>query len=293
MPVTLNLVSYSGGKDSGALALHLLEQDTPNLRLVFCDTKWEHPETYEYAHEFARRTGIPLVIVDSMGMEALILKKKRAPSAKARFCTEELKIKPFAAYVAQLQAEGFDTIVWVGERAEESPGRARKPCDEWSSTYNSFLVRGIRLWTIAQVLAIHAKFGIPMNPLYKKGMGRVGCAPCLPFASKAELRETAIRFPEVYDVKLADLEAKVGRTLFSPGRTPPRFCSNRVWREAEPGTVADDGEEVPGRPAGWVYLATVADVKRWALSRDVRKPGQMDLFPEPASACRSLYALCE
>lgn len=291
-PETLNLISYSGGKDSGALALHLLDEKVPNLVLVMCDTRWEHPTTMRYAFEFARRVGLRLVLLDSMGMEALILHKGRAPSAKARFCTEVLKREPFAAYVTRLQEQGFKTIVWVGERAEESDARAKKPCDEYDEGYDSLLVRGIHRWNIAQVLEIHKRYGVPLNPLYKQGMGRVGCAPCFPFVAKEELAETARRHPWVYD-RMERLEGKVGRMLFSPGKTPRRFCSGRVWVEAKPERVRKDGTIKKATPARWVYLANVRDVERWSLTAKRQVPGQVSLFPEPAAACKSRYGLCE
>ena len=283
-PEILNLISYSGGKDSGALALHLVDQGVPNLVLAMCDTNWEHPLTMRYAYEFARKVGLRLVLLDSEGMEAMALRKGRAPSATRRFCTDELKLKPFRKYVAGLQERGLDVVVWVGVRAEESPSRAKLPCDEWSKEYNALLARGILKWTIAEVLEIHARYGVPMNPLYKLGMGRVGCMPCV-MANKSELKAIAERFPEVYD-KVAALEAKVGRTFWPPNRTPSKFCSkfDDVEREAtdeRPAFV----ERVP--------LATAYDVKTWALTERGQAPGQIAMFPEEPAACQSKYALCE
>jgi 3'-phosphoadenosine 5'-phosphosulfate sulfotransferase (PAPS reductase)/FAD synthetase len=291
-PEILNLISYSGGKDSGAMALHLLERGERNLVLVMCDTHWEAEETERYAQEFAKRTGLRLVLLDSEGMVALCIRKKRAPSMKARFCTEELKRKPFAAYVARKQAEGFETVIWIGERADESAPRAKKPCDEWDSEYNALVVRPIQSWTIPDVLAIHAKNGIPLNPLYYQGMGRVGCMPCV-LEDKAGLAAIAERRPEAFD-KVGALEAILGRTFWAPGRTPPRFCSKRVWVEATPEKIRKkDGKVIAAKPARWVPLATAADVRTWALTAKKQAPGQLVMFPEPKKKCQSRWALCE
>lgn len=43
-----NVVSVSGGKDSGAQALVAIERETPNLHFVFADTGHEHAQTYDY-----------------------------------------------------------------------------------------------------------------------------------------------------------------------------------------------------------------------------------------------------
>lgn len=172
-----------------------------------------------YAQEFAKRTGLRLVLLDSEGMVALCVRKKRPPSPKARFCTEELKRKPFGAYVAAKQAEGFETVVFIGERADESLARSKKPCDEWDDDYNALISRAIQKWTVLDVIAIHAKFGIPLNPLYYEGMGRVGCMPCI-LEDKAGLAAIAERRPEAFE-KVSRLEALIGRTFWAPGKTPP------------------------------------------------------------------------
>lgn len=41
------VASISGGKDSAAMSLYLTELGIEHDR-VFCDTGWEHPETYDY-----------------------------------------------------------------------------------------------------------------------------------------------------------------------------------------------------------------------------------------------------
>lgn len=42
-----HILSLSGGKDSSALAIYL-KGKIPNMEYVFCDTRKELPETYEY-----------------------------------------------------------------------------------------------------------------------------------------------------------------------------------------------------------------------------------------------------
>ena len=43
-----NVVSLSGGKDSTAMLLILLERGEPVADVVFFDTGWEFPEMYEH-----------------------------------------------------------------------------------------------------------------------------------------------------------------------------------------------------------------------------------------------------
>lgn len=42
-------------------------------------------------------------------------------------------------------------------------------------------------WTVEDVINIHRRHGVPMNPLYHQGFDRVGCYPCI-FSRKDEIR---------------------------------------------------------------------------------------------------------
>ena len=44
----INWINVSGGKDSTALLLWTLEEELPNCRYVYADTKHEHPAVYDY-----------------------------------------------------------------------------------------------------------------------------------------------------------------------------------------------------------------------------------------------------
>ena len=49
----VGLVCFSGGKDSTAMLLRLLELDDPDMpvnRIVFADTGFEFPELIDYLH---------------------------------------------------------------------------------------------------------------------------------------------------------------------------------------------------------------------------------------------------
>lgn len=52
-----NVVSLSGGKDSTAMLLILLERGEDIADIVFFDTGWEHPEMYEHLEKLERFAG--------------------------------------------------------------------------------------------------------------------------------------------------------------------------------------------------------------------------------------------
>ena len=83
------LVSFSGGKDSQAWGVG------GNLIAVFCDTGWEHPDTYKHVNNVCLQMGVRLITLKSKyDFVSLAVHKKRFPSTNARFCTSELKMKP-------------------------------------------------------------------------------------------------------------------------------------------------------------------------------------------------------
>ncbi|TQK74949.1 phosphoadenosine phosphosulfate reductase family protein [Brevibacillus sp. AG162] len=156
-------------------------------------------------------TGIPFL--------DLCLWKGRFPSTKARFCTQFLKVEVIQEQVYEpLLLEGYDIVSWQGVRAEESRARANLPEHEDGEGFSVY--RPLIRWTVADVFAMHRRHNIEPNPLYKLGMGRVGCMPCIN-CNKAELFEIARRFPEEIArvaewEQLVKLASKRGAATFFP-----------------------------------------------------------------------------
>ena len=112
----------------------------------------------------------------------LCMLKGRFPGMKSRFCTDELKIKPMMAIKQPLLDAGVNVVEWIGERAEESPGRARKPVIQRIRHPNGatqILYRPIHALKRAEVFAGIADAGLRHNPLYDLGAKRVGCWLCI------------------------------------------------------------------------------------------------------------------
>ncbi|MGE7828924.1 phosphoadenosine phosphosulfate reductase family protein [Paenibacillus sp. NPDC093718] len=231
MSDTINVVSLSGGKDSTALWLYALERGV-NVLPVFADTGNEHKQTYEYLEYLEKQLGpIQRIKADfstqidrkrnwvntkwrEEGISEEVIQqalsvlhptgnpfldlcvwKGRFPSTKARFCTVELKVRPFFDQIyLPLLEEGKKIVSWQGVRAQESFARSQLP--EREDTPEGYeIYRPLIQWTVEDVFAMHDKYGIEPNPLYKLGMGRVGCMPCIN-VGKMELFEIARRFPE-------------------------------------------------------------------------------------------------
>lgn len=271
----IRVVQFSGGKDSTALVLWAIEQFGNDFVPMFSDTGWEHPFTLAYvAHINQQLLGGRLVTLTSEkfpdGMVQLVVKKKRVPSAMARFCTSELKTIPSIAFVKRLMMEANDeATVYQGVRADESAKRRHDGASFWSDDYDCQIERPLFSWTAAQVFAMHAKHSIEPNPLYKMGAGRVGCFPCIQ-VNHPELRRLTETMPEIWD-RMAELEAAAaaGRTFFPPNYIPSRFCTRR---DAKTG----------------VMIPTLDDVRKY-----VTNPNQPDFWDDEPRSCMSVYNQCE
>ena len=203
------ILSISGGKDSTAAALAAREAGVV-CRYVFADTGWEAQPTYDHVALLEHKLG---VVIHRVGVEggfkAQAVKKGILPHGKTAWCTRELKIKAIRAYHDEVsRATRCDTINVVGIRSDESEERSKIESEyEFSKEWGGYVWRPILRWTVEDVLAIHHRHGIPINPLYKLGFSRVGCAPCRN-ARKDEIRLWNEHFPERIDA-VRDVENAV------------------------------------------------------------------------------------
>lgn len=305
-----HLVNVSGGKDSTAVYLLAIESGRP-FRAVFADTGNEHEAVYEYVARLHERAGGPPVetvradftrqlaqhrayllrewpkqgIPDEFVRRAaelheptgnpfldLCISKSRFPSRMAQFCTEELKTIPITTQVVGPMLRAGPVLQWLGIRAAESRNRARQPRFNHHES-GSMVWRPIFRWSIGDVWAMHAKHGVPRNPLYDRGMSRVGCMPCINFR-KDELRLIDRLFPEhierieAWEAVLAQANKRRSATFFAALTDP---------------IDAD-------RPGTYAGIRTIVE---W--SRTTRGGRQLGMFfdEQAGGGCTSDLGLCE
>ncbi len=137
-----HIVPLSGGKDSTALAVYMLENhgDLP-LEFIFTDTGAELPETYQYIKRFETIFGVEVQKLTALDLPELKVRDKDGrrspfdvlldevysgflPSPMARWCTRMLKIKPFELFVGD--SECYSYIGIRGDENREGFGGAAK-----------------------------------------------------------------------------------------------------------------------------------------------------------------------
>ncbi len=185
---TRHILSLSGGKDSSALAIYMRDR-VPVMEYAFCDTGKELPETYEYLSRLEAYLGKPIVRLNSeRGFDHwLEVYGGYLPSSRMRWCTRQLKLKPFEAYV------GDDPVVsYVGIRADEDREGYVSTKPNIRAVF-PFKEDGI---VKADVFRLLEESGVGI-PDYYKWRTRSGCYFCF-FQRKAEWVGLKENHPELF-----------------------------------------------------------------------------------------------
>lgn len=198
------LVPVSGGKDSQAcLKLACEKVGSDNVIGLFCDTKFEHPDTYNHVKWMSENYKVQIDWVNNGSVIEKSLQFKRFPGGGSRHCTDRLKIQETKKYLKNKSEKEGGFEVWYGMRADESPERAKRyskkigddlyePHEIMPSSYPKYLGKnGVKFrlpileWSRADVFEY---LNGEEHPHYSKGFDRVGCFPCLAGGDKAKLR---------------------------------------------------------------------------------------------------------
>lgn len=319
---TKHVVGFSGGIDSQACAGWVLDRyPKEDVLIVNSDAGGnEHPLTTEHVEWYSaciHPVEIVSAVVSDLGgrgkdhparVEAGedarltfdLMAKIRGifPAIRMQFCTEVLKLAPQKRLIEDLHHAGHEVIRYAGVRADESARRAKLTEREWDKYYDCELVRPLLSWSKKECFEFVKARGEEINPLYKLGFARVGCAPCVN-ANKEDILAWATRFPEMID-KVRAWEKSVGRTFFRPIVPRPEYV--RAYREWAAEWLVSKGTKKhlnvlkpnapppPEPPINWID-----DVVRWA--KTIRGGKQLALPIAEAEAesgsCSSKYGLCE
>lgn len=229
-PDHLYVVNHSGGKDSQAMMIKLLEH-TPPLRMVVIhaslgEVEWEG--ALELAEKQAKDAGVPFVVAYAVKTFLQMVEHRFKvrpgpnspcwPSASNRQCTSDLKRGPIEREVRRYAKEqGLTTIIsCMGIRAQESNARSKQaPFRQnergsvagrsWYEWLPIFDMKVDEVWS-----TIH---GDGQNPhwAYAKGNDRLSCVFCI-MGSRNDLRNGRKQRPELFE-KYIEIEKRTGYTM--------------------------------------------------------------------------------
>ena len=233
MKTEKHVVTLSGGKDSTAMLLRLLEEKHPVDQILFYDTGLEFPQIYDHLD----------MLESYIGKEIIRLKaphnfeyyfyhfhpKRRNPQLERydgmswpgprnRWCTGRLKINVGEAYLKKLK-EKYTVIQYIGIAADEVARIKDKhyPLVNWKMTEKD-------------CLAYCYQRGFTWGGLYEL-FNHVSCW-CCPLQGLAELRKLHEHFPDLWR-QLEKWDKSTWRQFradYSVRELAARFDFEKAWQ---------------------------------------------------------------
>ena len=242
-----HIASFSGGKDSTAMVLRMIERGDPLDEVMFCDTTMEYPAMLRHVEKVKQvieAAGIKFTTLrDEHGFEWRLYQKpvKRKsthdlygrpgygwPTASSRWCTRHLKMEPIERHLRELHQK-YKVIQFIGiaadedyrlERENNQDPNHRHPLREWG-------------WTEADAMQYCRDKGYDWEGLYDL-FPRVSCW-CCPLNRYEILRNQRKHFPDLW-ARLLELDEKQCKSFFSHGHRVAdfdrRFALEDVLTEA-------------------------------------------------------------
>jgi len=204
-----HIVSFSGGKDSTAMLLRMIEEGWKIDEIIFCDTGMEFPSIYRHIDKVERYVGKEIIRLKAEHTFEYMMfdyEKKKGknkgekgygwPDFKNRWCTSYLKRDMIRRYLKQ-----YDSVVEYHGIALDEAHRAEKnedgrniqyPLIEWNTTEQDALEY------------CYSK-GFDWDGLYER-FYRVSCW-CCPLQSIPELQQLYKYFPNLWQ-RLKQMDEK-------------------------------------------------------------------------------------
>ena len=214
MTKTKHILGLSGGKDSAALAVHMNQRHPElNIEYFFTDTGYELKETYDFLNKLKTRLDKPIHYINPRNSFDYFLKKYNnfLPSATARWCTIEMKLKSMEAWLKPALDDGQEIITYVGIRYDERGRVGYKPTNDLIKAKFPFIEDCIDKDGVMEILE-SSGLGLPD---YYKWRSRSGCTFCF-FQKRSEWIGLKENHPEAWEhAKSLEKEATDNASAFT------------------------------------------------------------------------------
>ena len=213
---TKHIVMFSGGKDSTAMLLMMVENSMPIDEIIFCDTGLEFEELYSHIGQVEKYIGRKITILKpDRGFEYWLLEHELVkgkhkgckgygfPSARIRWCTNRLKEEVIKKYLKKYK--DYNIVEYVGIAYDEIKSVKNK---KYPLVDNK----------ITEKMALNYCYskGFNFNGLYDK-FDRLGCW-CCPLQSLSALRKLKKYYPSKYK-KIIEWEKQLKHQREEENRT--------------------------------------------------------------------------
>jgi len=210
-----NVISLSGGKDSTAVLLLMLENNEAVHSVVFFDTGWEFPAMYDHLDKLEKYTGVKIwrlrsrIPFDYLMTERPVVAKNGEnkgkvhyvgygwPSSMRRWCTRE-KVNALDSFSKPIP----NRMTCIGYATDETK---RIDMDECESHRFPLVEQGM---TEADALKYCYEHGFDWGGLYEH-FNRVSCF-CCPLTPLSSLRTLRKEFPDLWS-RMLEMDSLIKR----------------------------------------------------------------------------------
>lgn len=231
----LFIVNHSGGKDSQAMLIRVLER-VPKDQIIVVhaslgEIEWDG--ALEHAKRQATSAGLPFLVARAVKTFFAMVEHRFTvrpgpnsscwPSASNRQCTSDLKRDPIMREVRRYMKEHghLVAVTCLGIRAAESPGRAKratlsKNLRGCTAGRQWFEWLPIHAMPTDEVFRVIDDAGQKPHWAYQAGNGRLSCVFCI-MGSPRDLANGARHRPELLE-KYLEIERRTGYTMHQSRR---------------------------------------------------------------------------
>ena len=202
----IHVVSFSGGKDSTAMLLKMIELDMQIDYIVFADTGMEFPEMYRHIEKIEKYINRKITKVRSNNdylyymFEHEKTKGKRKGEKgymwmdwRSRWCTSELKQKPIRAFYKSIAGEGVEIIEYHGIAIDEKHRIEKNKSNKRTIVYPLIDLN----MTESDALELCYEKGFNWEGLYNN-FSRLSCYMC-PLQRLSELKIVYFKYPKLWE----------------------------------------------------------------------------------------------
>ena len=158
------------------VVLHMLRKLQPGIPVLFLDTGYHFPETYEYRDRLARAWQLNLVnVTPALSREEHEAQAGKLYQTQPDQCCKLRKVEPLLRSLADYE------IWFTGLRREQSPTRANlASVEEHALPGGKSVVKvsPLAFWSWKEVWSYLRVHEIDHLPLYDQGYSSIGCQPC-------------------------------------------------------------------------------------------------------------------
>lgn len=209
-----HIVSFSGGKDSTAMLLKMIENNMPIDEVIMCDTGVEFEDMYKHIEKVQSMINMPIIILradksyEYYMFEHIKTRGKNKGSKgyswadfRNRWCTQLLKKSVINKYLKEK---------YKNEEITEYHGIAVDEIKRLNKNKEKNVKYPLADWNMTELDCLQYCYdkGLDWNGLYKK-LGRVSCW-CCPLKSLKELKVIYHDYPKYWQ-KLKEYDSKTYR----------------------------------------------------------------------------------